>query len=191
MIIILSAPSGGGKTSLAKNLLTHDKNLALSISATTRTARSTEQEGQDYFFKTKQEFTDLKLADGLLESAEIYGHDYGTPKKYIEELLAQGKDILFDIDYQGTKQLKSRLPKMVVSIFIMPPSIKSLKKRLQHRNQDQLEEIEKRLKLAKTEIAQAHEYDYIVINDNFDQATNDILDIITKERSKRKNKRRF
>ncbi len=186
MILILSAPSGGGKTSVAKKLLDQDKNLQLSISATTRKARSGEFEGVHYFFKNRTEFIQMSKQNEFLEQAEIYGNFYGTPIKPVEEILSQGVDVLFDIDFQGAYQIMQKLPDQVVSIFIKPPNIQALKNRLQLRAQDSQNVIDQRLNQAEKEIAEAKNYEYVVINDDFDQAVEEIRHIITKERQKRK-----
>lgn len=185
MIIILSSPSGGGKTSIAKALLDLDQNLSLSISATTRPARINEIEGKDYFFKTEKEFKILEQAAGFLETAKVYGNYYGTPKKYIDQLIEQDKDILFDIDHQGARQIKDKLPKLVLSIFILPPSIALLRERLNKRGQDSQAEIDHRILLAEEAISYANEYDYVVTNNQLDQAVNEITTIINQERKKR------
>jgi len=185
MIIILSAPSGGGKSSIAEKLLLQDSKLALSVSATTRPARPDEKESVHYFFKTKEEFNKMINSGDFLEHAEIYGNLYGTPSLYVEYMLAQGRDVLFDIDSQGAYQIIKQMKNRVVSIFIIPPDIKTLQTRLEARNQDSNEVIEERIKLAKDEITHAKNYDYIVVNDNFDEAVAEIQDIINKERIKR------
>ena len=185
MIVILSSPSGGGKTSISKKILDNDKNIVLSVSATTRKPRADEQESVDYFFKTIDEFHQLKDSDEFIESAEVYGNFYGTPKEYIYRMLENGKDVLFDIDHQGAKQIKQKLSNQVVSIFIVPPSLEVLRKRLENRGQDNLGDIEKRLKLAEEVISHADKYDYVVVNDQFKQAVLEVEEIIKQERLKR------
>lgn len=185
MIVILSAPSGGGKTSISKKILDDDKNIKLSISVTTRNPRPDEKEAIDYFFKTVKEFQELKNADEFLEYAEVYGNFYGTPKKYVNEMLANGHDVLFDIDHQGAQQIKQKLSDQVVSIFIVPPSIEALRDRLESRGQDSDDDIKKRLKLAEEVISHSDNYDYVVVNDNFDQAVKEIQEIIKKEHTER------
>lgn len=181
MIIILSAPSGCGKSSIAKKLLETDANLVLSISATTRQPRPGEVDGEHYFFKTKSAFGELDY----LESAEVYGNLYGTPREFVEKRLLEGKDVLFDIDSQGAYQIMKASKARIVSIFILPPDIETLRHRLTARVQDNQEVIELRLKLAKSEMQHAKNYDYTVINDNFDQAVKEIQTIILSERSKK------
>ncbi len=185
MIVILSAPSGGGKTSISKRILDDNENIMLSISVTTRNPRPDEKEAIDYFFKTTEEFQKLKNADEFLEYAEVYGNLYGTPKKYVNEVLANGNDVLFDIDHQGAQQIKQKLSDQVVSIFIVPPSIEELRVRLESRGQDSDDDIEKRLKLAAEVISHSNNYDYVVVNDDFEQAVKEIQKIIKKEHMER------
>ena len=183
MIIILSAPSGCGKSSIAKKLLETDTNLVLSISATTRQPRPREVDGVHYFFKTKNDFKKLDY----LESAEIYSNFYGTPREFVEKELLKGRDVLFDIDFQGAYQIMKTAKAKIVSIFILPPNIETLRKRMIDRGQDDQSVIEARLKKAKSEIEHAKNYDYIVINDDFDQAVKEIQTIILSQRNKKHN----
>lgn len=186
MIIILSSPSGGGKTSITKKLLEQDSNLSLSVSATTRSARRSEQEAVHYFFKNHEEFDYMIETNQFLEFAEIYGNAYGTPRRYVEETLAKGHDILFDIDSQGTYQIiKKMQDKGVVSIFIMPPNIDILRFRLEARSHDSQDVIDQRINLAREEITHAKNYNYIVVNDDFNQAVQEIRNIISNERNMR------
>jgi guanylate kinase len=184
MIIILSAPSGCGKSSLSRALLNQDPQLVLSVSATTRQPRPGEVHGSDYFFTTKEQFQKLEL----LESAEIYGNFYGTPLEYVKQQLEAGKDVLFDIDSQGAYQLMNSAVAKIVSIFILPPNIDALRQRLQDRNQDQAAEIELRLKEAQSEMQHAQNYDYTVINDDFVQAVEQIQNIILNARKREQHK---
>ena len=183
MIIILSAPSGCGKSSIAKKLLETDTNLVLSISATTRQPRPREIDGVHYFFKTKNDFKKLDY----LESAEIYSNFYGTPREFVEKELLKGRDVLFDIDFQGAYQIMKTAKAKIVSIFILPPNIETLRKRMTDREQDDQSVIEARLKKAKSEMEHAKNYDYIVINDDFDQAVKEIQTIILSQRNKKHN----
>jgi len=185
MIIILSSPSGGGKTSITKKLLEQDSNLSLSVSVTTRPARPGEQEAVHYFFKSREEFGYMIETNQFLEFAEIYGNAYGTPKRYVEETLAKGHDILFDIDSQGAYQIIKKMQGRVVSIFIMPPDIDILRFRLEARSQDSQDVIDQRIKLAREEITHAKNYNYIVVNDDFNQAVQEIRNIISNERNMR------
>lgn len=182
--VVLSSPSAAGKSSLAKALLQIDQNLQLSISATTREPRPSETNGINYYFKTPNEFDQLIKSGELLEYAHIYGNYYGTPKTPIITLLNQDKDILFDIDYQGMLAVKQVL-KNIVTIFILPPSIHTLKQRIQDRGQDNSEVIASRLKLAEAEIEYARHYDYIVVNDQFEIALKTIHSIIIAQRASR------
>jgi guanylate kinase len=183
MIIILSAPSGCGKSSIAKKLLETDTNLVLSISVTTRQPRPREIDGVHYFFKTKNDFKKLDY----LESAEIYSNFYGTPREFVEKELLKGRDVLFDIDFQGAYQIMKTAKAKIVSIFILPPNIEILRKRMTDRGQDDQSIIETRLKKAKSEMEHAKNYDYIVINDDFDQAVKEIQTIILSQRNKKHN----
>ncbi|CAN0601146.1 unnamed protein product [Ectocarpus sp. 12 AP-2014] len=185
MIVILSAPSGGGKTSISKMILNDNKNIILSVSVTTRKPRPNEQEGVDYYFKTIEEFLELKNSDEFLEHAEVYGNFYGTPKKHVNEMLRNGYSVLFDIDHQGARQIKQNLNGSVVSIFIVPPSLEILRQRLENRGQDSNYDIEKRLQVAAEVMSHADHYDYVVINDNFEKAVKEIQEIIKKEYLKR------
>lgn len=178
MIIILSAPSGCGKTSIAKRIISLDSNITLSVSATTRKPRSTEIDGINYFFKTIEEFKKMDL----LESTKIYGNFYGTPRQFVEEQIKKGKDILFDIESNGAYQIMDKAHVKVVSIFILPPSLEILRTRLLNRNQNSQTDIELRLKEATIEQNNAKNYHYTVINDDFDQAVKRIQDIIAFER---------
>jgi guanylate kinase len=184
LIFILSSPSGGGKSSLCKELLKSDSNLRLSVSATTRAPRSSEIEGVHYYFKTIDQFQQLINEDYFLEYARNYNNFYGTPPNYVKELINSGKDVLFDIDWKGVRQIKTKMPELVVSVFIMPPNLKVLKERLQIRGQDTEAVINYRMKLAEEEIMHANEYDYVVVNDNFDHALAEIKAILKAERAK-------
>ncbi|WP_417905113.1 guanylate kinase [Candidatus Tisiphia endosymbiont of Micropterix aruncella] len=184
LAIILSSPSATGKSSLARAILKIDSNLRLSVSATTRRPRTDEVDGVSYYFKTKEEFNKLIEQDAFLEYANIYNNYYGTPKKVVEDLLNQGLDVLFDIDWQGTKLIKKTLPN-VITIFILPPSPSILQQRIKDRGQDSKESIKLRMKLATKEVYYAKQYDYVVINDDFDTTLETIYSIITAERSKR------
>lgn len=183
-VIILSSPSAAGKSSLAKALLEIDNNLRLSISATTRSPRSSEVNGVDYYFKTIDEFNQLIKHKAFLEYANVYGNYYGTLKKTVTDYLNNNLDVLFDIDYQGMQSIKETL-EHVVTIFILPPNLNILKQRIKSRGQDNKEVIELRMQYAAKEIEHARHYDYIVINDNFDITLKTIYSIIIAERSKR------
>lgn len=188
IMIILSAPSGGGKSSIAQKLLQQDTKLSLSISTTTRQPRPGESEGVHYFFKNRDEFEQMIKENQFLEYAEIYGNLYGTSLKAVENKLSQNLDVLFDIDYQGARQIMDHTPDQVLSIFIKPPSLDVLKDRMKARGQDSDAIIEKRFELAKEEMECAKYYDHIVINDDFDRAVGEIQKIIIDARAKKRGK---
>ena len=187
-LFVISAPSGAGKTTLIKSLLENSsRDLRLGISCTTRSKRKNEINGESYFFKTKTEFQEMVKNGDLLESAEVFGNLYGTPKQWVKEQLSQGIDIILELDWQGAKQIKENYPDAVL-IFILPPSLKALQERLNKRNQDSEGDIEKRLAQAKIEITNGISFDQVIINDDFELAINDLNLIIhldkkiTKER---------
>ena len=187
-LFVISAPSGAGKTTLIKSLLENSsRDLRLGISCTTRSKRKNEINGESYFFKTKREFQQMVKNGDLLESAEVFGNLYGTPRKWVQEQLIQDTDIILELDWQGAKQIKENYPDAVL-IFILPPSLKALQERLNKRNQDSEGDIEKRLAQAKVEITKGISFDQVIINDNFELAINDLNLIIhqnkkiTKER---------
>ncbi|MGX6960831.1 MAG: guanylate kinase [Rickettsia endosymbiont of Pentastiridius leporinus] len=185
IIIILSSPSGAGKSSLTKGLLKMDNNLRLSVSATTRKPRSGETEGVSYYFKSKVEFEELIKQNKFLEYAKIYDNYYGTPKEYVETLLDQGLDVLFDIDWQGARSIKENSKDIrVLTIFILPPSIAVLEQRLRNRGTDSEEAIKLRMESAQNEISHANEYDYVITNDDFNDTLQNIYKIIIDERGK-------
>ncbi len=185
ILFILSSPSGAGKTTIARAINAHDPNTKLSISCTTRPIRPGEVHGKDYHFLDHESFLNMVSDDKFLESAIIYDHLYGTPKDQIIDLTDSGKDVIFDIDWQGAKSIKSSMPKNVVSIFILPPSLDILKKRLESRSSDNKAEIEKRFKEAIHEISHYVDYDFVVINDNLDQAIEEVHSILKSERLRR------
>jgi len=185
LMFVLSSPSGAGKTTLTRLLVQKEKNIELSISVTTRARRPSEVEGVHYHFLTRAAFEKMRDAGELLEWAEVHGNYYGTPAKPVEKAIAKGKDILFDIDYQGTRQLYKKAASDVVSIFILPPSIAEMKKRIRRRAAEDEMTIKKRLATAKQELPRWKEYDYVVINDDLDAAFEDIHAILATERMKR------
>ena len=177
-LFVISAPSGAGKTTLIKSLLENSsRNLRLGISCTTRSKRKNEVNGESYFFNTKTEFQEMVKNGDLLESAEVFGNLYGTPKKWVQEQLSQDIDIILELDWQGAKQIKENYPDAVL-IFILPPSLQSLRERLNERNQDSESDIEKRLAQAKVEITNGISFDQVIINDDFELAINDLNLII-------------
>jgi guanylate kinase len=185
MILILSSPSGAGKTTLTRMLL-QDKalDLTLSISVTTRPRRSSEADGIHYHFISKRQFEAAKGAGDLLEWAMVHGSCYGTPRAPVEAVMAEGRDMLFDIDWQGAAQVRSALGGDVVSVFILPPSMAELRARLDRRAEDSAATIGKRLENAKREIERWRQYDYVVVNDDLQRAYADVVAIIAAERTR-------
>src|SRR3569623_763932 len=159
VMMVLASPSGAGKSSSSRAIFAQDPNISLSVSVTTRARRTDEIDGRDYHFIDVAEFQRMRANDELLESAEVHGNFYGTPRAHVEEKLAQGRDILFDIDYQGTLQLLERARPDMVTIFILPPSIRELRKRLERRAQDSKAVIDRRLRIARIEMNHYDEYD--------------------------------
>ena len=184
LMLVLSSPSGAGKTSICKKLLEQEKELTLSVSATTRTRRPGEVEGADYQFISTPEFETRINKAQFLEYAKVFGHYYGTPSHLVENSLQLGGNVLFDIDWQGFQQLKQN-EFDVVGIFILPPSKKELARRLDNRGRDTKEEVVNRMKLAQSEISHFLEYDYIVVNEKLEESVKNILSIIESERHKR------
>ena len=182
--IVLSSPSGAGKTSISKKILTKDKSIALSISCTTRQRRVGEKNKKDYIFIDNLNFEEIKKKKAFLESAKVFGYHYGTLKKTIEDFFKKKKDVLFDIDWQGYQQLKQS-GQDVVGIFILPPSKKELIQRLEKRGRDTKSEMKKRMNLVQDEISHFPEYDYVVINKDINKCAYQILSIISTERLKR------
>jgi guanylate kinase len=185
LMLVLSSPSGAGKTTLSRRLLDADPTVALSVSVTTRKQRPGEVDGRDYHFIDAQRF-DTMVANGeLLEWAQVFGHRYGTPRARVEETLALGRDVLFDIDWQGTQQLREKAVRDLVSIFVLPPSIPDLERRLRTRAQDSDEVIHARMAKAADEMSHWAEYDYVVINTDIDRAFAEVRSILAAERLKR------
>jgi len=183
ILFIISSPSGGGKTSLVRALLEAEPEVRLSVSYTTRAARPGEVDGRDYHFVTPPVFERMLEAGEFLESAVIYGNRYGTSQKWIERERAEGHDVLLEIDWQGAQQVR-RLMRQVMSIFILPPSPEVLESRLRERGQDSEEVVARRLAAARHEIAHVSEYEYVIINDDFNRAAQDLRSIIRAERLK-------
>jgi guanylate kinase len=183
LMLILSSPSGAGKTTLTRMLL-QDKSLdlTLSVSVTTRARRSSEADGIHYHFISQREFEAMRLAGDLLESAEVHSHRYGTPRGPVEAVLAQGRDMLFDIDWQGAQQVRQSLGEDVVSIFILPPSMEELRARLDRRAEDSAATIAARLDNARREIERWRQYDYVLVNDDLQRAYGQVVSIISAER---------
>jgi len=182
IMLILSSPSGAGKTSISRAILRQDDNLQLSVSVTTRPKRANEVDGVDYHFKTVEEFNQMREAGMLLEWAEVHGNFYATPKAQIEELLEAGKDVLFDIDYQGALQLYETCRDDIVGIFVLPPSIKELKHRLERRADDSEDVINRRLKTARQELREWDKYDYVIVNTDLEKSCVLVTEIINAAR---------
>lgn len=186
LMLILSSPSGAGKTTLTRMLLQKKEwDLTLSVSVTTRARRSSEADGIHYHFITTDRFADMRDRNDLLEWAEVHGHFYGTPRAPVEAVLGAGRDVLFDIDYQGTQQVRSKAQADVVTIFILPPSMRELRARLERRAEDQAEIIERRLANARSEIERWTLYDYVLVNDDLQRTFTDVIAILSAERLKR------
>ncbi|MEP5700605.1 MAG: guanylate kinase, partial [Sneathiella sp.] len=182
---VLSSPSGAGKTTLSRSLLADDDNLSMSISATTRAPRPGEVDGKDYFFMQPVDFNLLVNQGELLEHAKVFDHYYGTPRKAVEDALSHGKDILFDIDWQGTQQLAQKAGDDLVSIFVLPPSTQALEQRLKSRAQDSDEVVARRMSKASEEISHWAEYDYVVVNDDIERCRSEVKAILQAERVRR------
>jgi guanylate kinase len=185
LMLVLSSPSGAGKTTLSRRLLERDAAITMSVSATTRPPRQGEQEGEDYFFVSSSMFTHMVDGDAFLEHALVFGNHYGTPKEPVMLALAKGRDVLFDIDWQGTQQLRQQAGDDLVSIFVLPPSHDELERRLRARAQDAEDVVAQRMARAGNEISHWAEYDYVVINDDLDTTLAKIQTILTAERMKR------
>ena len=185
LMLVLSSPSGAGKTSIARSLLTRDKEINMSVSATTRPRRPGEAEGKDYYFVDEEKFkTDINK--GLfLEYARVFDHYYGTPLGLVQKLLSSGSDVLFDIDWQGTQQIKAKARDDLVSIFVLPPSTAELEKRLITRAQDSAEVVAGRMARAADEMSHYPEYDYVIINHDLDKSVQQVQSILCAERSRR------
>lgn len=185
LMLVLSSPSGAGKTTLSRRLLEADRNITLSVSATTRARRATEQEGVDYYFVAMERFERMIQGGEFLEHAHVFGNRYGTPRAVVMDELTRGRDILFDIDWQGTQQLKEKMRDDLVSIFILPPSHAELERRLRSRAEDSDEIVAGRMAKAADEISHWPEYDYVIVNNDVDKALRDIQAILNAERLKR------
>ncbi len=185
-VLILSSPSGAGKTTLTRMLLQdRDLDLTLSISVTTRARRSSEVDGIHYRFIDERRFIAMRDAGELLEWAEVHGNFYGTPSGPVEATLAQGRDCLFDIDYQGTRQVREKMGADAVTVFILPPSMKELRARLERRAEDSAQVIERRLENARKEIQRWRDYDYVIVNDDLQRSFDDLIAILRAERQRR------
>jgi len=185
MVLVLSSPSGAGKTTLAQRLLAEDQDIVLSVSVTTRAPRVGEVDGKDYFFVDEAEFASRREAGELLEWAEVFGNLYGTPKAHVESGIAAGSDFLFDIDWQGAQQIAEGMAQDLVRVFILPPSGAVLEERLRLRAQDSELIVAQRMARASDEISHWAEYDYVIVNDNLEESSRALSSILMAERHKR------
>lgn len=185
LLLVLSSPSGAGKSTISRALLEQEDNLTLSISVTTRPKRPAETDGVHYSFIDKARFAELVEQDALLEHAEVFGNRYGTPRAAVEAALDQGRDVLFDIDWQGTQQIAGKLPGDLVRVFILPPSLEELEARLKRRAQDTDEEVRRRMAEAASEMSHWPEYDYILVNHDIDDSVAKVRAIVAAERLRR------
>jgi guanylate kinase len=186
LMLVLSSPSGAGKTTMAREILARDDGISMSVSATTRPKRPGEVAGVDYNFVDKTEFNLMRNQQDFLESAKVFDHYYGTPSKPVMETMAAGRDVLFDIDWQGTQQLVEKAPDDVVRVFILPPSHSELERRLNRRAQDPADVVAQRMAKASAEMSHYPEYDYIIINNNLDESVDRVMAILKAERMKRR-----
>jgi guanylate kinase len=185
LMLVISSPSGAGKSTLSRRLLANDPNIAMSVSVTTRPKRANEADGLDYFFVTPERFEELVRSGAFLEHATVFGNSYGTPKAAVEKMLADGRDVLFDIDWQGAQQLSQKVKDDLVRVFILPPSRAELERRLRGRAEDPPEIVARRMAAANTEISRWSEYDYVIINDDVDGAEKQLEAIVAAERLNR------
>ncbi|MEI6096793.1 MAG: guanylate kinase [Alphaproteobacteria bacterium] len=186
LLLILSSPSGAGKTALTRRLMAWDPTIRFSISATTRQPRPGEQDGREYHFRSRNHFERMVAAGEMLEHAEVFGNFYGSPKGPVQAAMDEGRDTVFDIDWQGGQQIRnSSLGRDVVSVFVLPPSIAELERRLRGRGQDSDDVIKDRMDKSLNEISHWAEYDYVIINTDLDVAFNDLVTIVAAERKRR------
>ena len=186
LLLILSSPSGAGKSTLTRMLMDWDPTIRFSISATTRKPRPGEQDGREYYFRSRDDFESMVAAGDMLEHAEVFGNFYGTPKGPVETAMREGRDTVFDIDWQGGQQIRnSSLGRDVVSIFVLPPSIAELDRRLRSRAQDSDEVIAGRMAKSRDEISHWAEYDYVLVNEDLDIAEDELISIVRAERLRR------
>ena len=186
LMVVLSSPSGAGKTTLTRRLLATHKDMSMSVSATTRKPRPGEVDGHDYYFVSKDKFSEMIDAEAFLEHAKVFENYYGTPRRPVEEALMDGRDVIFDIDWQGAQQLEQAAVEDLVKIFILPPNMRALESRLRSRAQDSDETIAKRMSKSESEISHWSEYDYIIVNEDVDKALMELEAIVMAERQKRR-----
>ncbi|MEK9670991.1 MAG: guanylate kinase [Rhodospirillaceae bacterium] len=182
MMLVLSSPSGAGKTTISRRLLAEEDGIVMSVSATTRPMRPGEVDGKDYYFYDKATFDRMVAAGEFLEHATVFNNSYGTPKKPVWDALQSGKDVLFDVDWQGTRKLRENAREHLVSVFILPPSIEELDKRLRGRGSDSEDVVAGRMARAKSEVSHYEEYDYIIVNDDLDRAVDSVKAVLKAER---------
>ena len=182
LVLVISSPSGAGKTTICKNIIEKVNNVSLSVSVTTRKKRKGEIEGKDYFFKADEEFITMMSNNDFIESAKVFGNFYGTLKAEVLQQIEDGIDVLVDIDWQGTRQIEKHMPEDIVKIFILPPSIKELEYRLGNRASENKEDFNKRMSEARKEISHYNEYDFVIINEEIDIAVNLVKSILYSER---------
>jgi guanylate kinase len=185
LMLVISSPSGAGKSTIARTLMDIDKQIGMSVSVTTRSRRPSEIEGVHYHFISQREFERLRASDALLEWAEVHGNFYGTPREPVEVAMSEGRDMLFDIDWQGAQQLQEKMSVDVVSIFILPPTMTELQSRLHRRAEDSEEVIQTRLHNSRSEIEHWREYDYVIVNDDLNAAFDAVQSIVKAERLRR------
>ena len=186
LLLILSSPSGAGKSTLAKRLISKNESMQFSVSATTREPRPGEKEGKDYFFRSKSEFEEMVDRGEMLEYATVFGNMYGSPRGPVVEAMNDGRDVIFDVDWQGGQQIReSDLAEHVVSVFILPPSIAELERRLTERAQDSEETVARRMQQARSEISHWPEYDYVLVNEDLEQCEKELELLIAAERLRR------
>lgn len=185
LMLVISSPSGAGKSTIARNLMERDRQIGMSVSVTTRQRRQSEIEGVHYHFVSQRDFERMRDSDSLLEWAEVHGNFYGTPRDPVELAMSEGRDMLFDIDWQGAQQLQDKMKADVVSIFILPPTMAELQSRLHRRAEDTEEVIQTRLANSRAEISHWREYDYVIVNDDLDAAFDAVQSIVKAERLRR------
>ena len=185
LMLVLSSPSGAGKTTVSRRLLAAEGDLAMSVSVTTRPKRPGERDGTDYLFVDDDTFSQMVRDEAFLEHASVFGYRYGTPRTEVEQHLARGRDVLFDIDWQGTQQLRQRMPGDLVTVFILPPSLEELERRLRERKQDADEVVRERMARAAEEMSYWAEYDYVLVNDDLEPAVAAASTILAAERLRR------
>ena len=185
LMLVLSSPSGAGKSTISRAVLEREQNIALSVSLTTRPPRKGEVEGRDYIFVDDAAFEAMVGRDGFLEHAEVFGHRYGTPRAPVEAALEQGRDMLFDIDWQGAQQIAEKARTDLVGVFVLPPSIEELERRLHARAQDSSEVVRARMAKALDEVSHYAEYDYVVINSDLETSIEEVRSILRAERRRR------